>query len=94
MASFWNSINGLPYKFVTVTPEFRYHFNEIFNGFYAGAHVGGSVYKVSKGLHAKRDEYQQGLGYMIGSTVGYQKKINNKFVLDFFIGGGWHQGFY
>jgi hypothetical protein len=94
LASFWNSINGLPYKFVTVTPEIRYHFNEKFGGIYAGAHLGGAVYKVSKGIHTKIYEYQEGFGYLMGATVGYQKKINNKLVLDFFLGGGYHHGFY
>jgi hypothetical protein len=94
LASFWNSINGLPNKFVTVIPEFRYHFNEKFNGFYTGVHIGGSLFKVSKGVHRQLREYEEGCGYMIGATIGYQRKINNKFLLDFFLGGGSHQGFY
>jgi hypothetical protein len=94
LASFWESINGLPYKFVTITPEFRYHFNEKFNGFYAGAHIGASIYKLSKGVHIKLNEYEEGFGYMIGATVGYQKKVSDKVLLDFFLGGGSHQGFY
>jgi hypothetical protein len=36
----------------------------------------------------------KGFGYFIGSTIGYQVKINEKFMLDCFLGGGWHQGYY
>lgn len=92
LASLWNSVNGVPFKFATLTPEFRYHFNEKFNGFYAGIHFGGSIYKISK--YGRANEYQEGFGYMVGSTIGYQKKINTKLLLEFFIGGGSHQGFY
>lgn len=94
LVSPWKSINGLPYEFLTITPEYRYFFKEKYNGFYAGAHIGGSLYKVSKGIHAKLNQYENGFGYMLGATIGYQKKINNKFMLDFFLGGGSHQGFY
>jgi hypothetical protein len=94
LASFWNSIDGLPYKLMTITPEFRYHFNEKFNGFYTGVHVGGSIYKMSKGVHIQYDQYEEGFGYMIGTTLGYQRKIRKNIMLDFFLGGGFHQGFY
>ncbi|MFV5699223.1 DUF3575 domain-containing protein [Flavobacterium sp. ZT3R17] len=94
LVSPWKSINGLPYEFLTIIPEYRYFFKEKYNGFYAGAHIGGSLYKVSKGIHSKFNQYENGFGYMIGATIGYQKKINNKFILDCFLGGGSHQGFY
>jgi hypothetical protein len=29
----------------------------------------------------------------MGATIGYQMKINDKFMLDCFLGGGSHQGF-
>ncbi|WP_367770168.1 DUF3575 domain-containing protein [Flavobacterium sp. WC2421] len=94
LASFWKSINGLPYQIFTLTPEYRYHFKEKYNGFYAGANVGGTVYKLSKGVHMGLGQYEKGFGYFMGATVGYETKINDKFMLDFFVGGGWHQGFY
>ncbi|WP_035671692.1 DUF3575 domain-containing protein [Flavobacterium sp. 83] len=94
LVSPWKSIDGLPYEFLTITPEYRFFFKEKFNGFYAGANIGGSIYKVSKGTHIKDHEYENGFGYMIGATLGYQKKINAKFMLDFYLGGGSHQGFY
>ncbi len=93
-ASLWKTINGNPAQLYVFTPEYRYHFKEKFNGFYAGAHVGGTVYNFQKWNYWKTDNYEEGVGYMMGATLGYQKKIKDRIVLDFFLGGGWHQGFY
>lgn len=94
MASFWNSIDGLPYKFGIATSELRYHFKKRFHGIYAGAHVAGTTFKIAKNFRVRDFEYQKGFGYMLGSTIGFQKKINDKWMFDIFLGGGWHQGFY
>ena len=94
MASFWNSIDGLPYKFGIATSELRYHFKERFHGFYAGIHLAGTTFKIAKNFRVRDYVYQQGLGYMLGSAIGFQKKISDKWMLDIFLGGGWHQGFY
>ncbi|WP_276380430.1 DUF3575 domain-containing protein [Flavobacterium sp. H4147] len=95
MASFWESFNGNnPMKFITVTPEIRYHFKEKYNGFYAGAHIGADKYEIQKWNYWDTNKYEDGFGYRIGATVGYNLKINDKFLLDIFVGGGWHQGFY
>jgi len=95
MASFWESFNGhSPMKFVTVTPEIRYHFKEKYNGFYAGAHIGFDKYEIQKWNYWDSNHYEDGFGYRLGATVGYNLKLSDKFLLDFFVGGGWHQGFY
>ncbi|MFV8332427.1 DUF3575 domain-containing protein [Flavobacterium sp. GSP14] len=94
LASFWKSVNGKPKEFYTFTPEYRYHFKEKYNGFYAGAHIGASIYNFQKWNYLNTDLYEKGFGYFIGATTGYQVKINEKFMLDCFLGGGWHQGFY
>jgi hypothetical protein len=94
LASLWKSIDGKPYKFFTFTSEYRYHFHEKYNGFYAGAHVGFDSYDVTKWNYATVGVHSVGVGYLIGATIGYQKRLNEKFLLDFFIGGGNHQGFY
>ena len=93
-ASFWKSINNNPFQFVIVTPEIRYHFREKFNGFYAGANISGAKFKINKYQFLELNNYQEGYSYMIGATIGYQKKISEKFVLDVFIGGGSVQSFY
>jgi len=40
------------------------------------------------------NKYEKGVGYLVGVTIGYQKKLNDRFMLDCFLGGGNHQGFY
>ena len=94
LASLWKSVNGKPREFYTFTPEYRYHFKEKHNGFYVGAHIGLSIFNFQKWNYINTDMYENGFGYFIGSTIGYQVKINDKFMLDCFLGGGWHQGFY
>ena len=51
-------------------------------------------YNFQKWNYLNTDKYEKGFGYFIGATIGYQVKINDKFNLDCFLGGGWHQGFY
>lgn len=94
MASFWKSVNGRPMEFYTFIPEYRYHFREKYNGFYVGGHLGFDIFNISKWNYYNIGIHQMGVGYIMGATIGYQKKLNNKFVLDFFLGGGNHQGFY
>jgi hypothetical protein len=94
LASFWSSINGKPYQFYSFISEYRYHFNQKYNGFYAGANIGFDSYKVTKWDHFDEGTYQTGVGYVVGATIGYEKKLNDRFMLDFFLGGGNHQGFY
>lgn len=94
LASFWKSINGKPREFYTFTPEYRYHFKEKNNGFYAGFHIGASLFNFQKWNYLNTTLYEKGVGYFIGATIGYQIKINDTFMLDCFLGGGSHQGFY
>ncbi|WP_371414621.1 DUF3575 domain-containing protein [Flavobacterium sp. 140616W15] len=86
MASFWESFDGKsPMKFVTFTPEVRYHFNEKYNGLYFGGHIGGDIYKIQKWNYWDTNKYEDGHGYRLGATLGYQKKLNDKFMLDFLL---------
>lgn len=93
-ASLWKSFDGKPMQAIMLTPEYRYHFKEKYNGLYIGAHTGPDIYKLQKWNYWGTNLYEKGIGYRIGATIGYQKKLNDKFVLETFIGGGWHQGFY
>lgn len=94
LASPWKSVNGKPAEFYTFIPEYRYHFKEKYNGFYVGVHIGASIYNFQKWNYLNTNKYEEGFGYMMGATIGYQTKINDRFVLDCFLGGGNHQGFY
>jgi hypothetical protein len=94
MASFWKSFRGGPLQFVTVIPEIRYHFKENYKGFYCGANIGGGAFKLQKWNYAETKRYQEGYNYFIGATIGYQKKISDKIMLEVFLGGGNQQAFY
>jgi len=93
-ASFWKSFKGKPSQFYIFIPEYRYHFNENYFGFYVGAHVGFTLFNFQKWNYLKTNLYEKGLGYVMGVTIGYQKNIKDRFLLDFFLGGGNSQGFY
>jgi hypothetical protein len=94
LASPWKSVNGKPRQFYTFIPEYRYHFHEKNNGFYIGGHIGATVFNFQKWNYINSNNYQKGFGYVVGATIGYQTKINDKFMLDCFLGAGSHQGFY
>ena len=93
-ASFWKSVKGNPREFYLFIPEYRYHFKEKNNGFYLGAHVGATIFNFQKWNYLNTNKYEEGLGYVMGVTLGYKAKINQKIHLDCFLGGGSHQGFY
>lgn len=94
LASFWKSVNDNPRQIYIFIPEYRYHLQEKHHGFYIGAHIGATIFNFQKWNYLNTNLYQRGFGYLIGATIGYQKKINNRFVLDCFLGGGSSQGFY
>ncbi len=93
LASPWD-FDGSPRKFYYFVPEVRYHFKQKYNGFYAGAHMAYTMFDAQKWTYKESGNYQQGMGYLFGATLGYQLPISYKWVLDFFIGGGWQQGYY
>ena len=94
LASFWKSFNDQRMQFYTLTAEVRYHLNEKYNGLYVGGNTGVDRYKLQKWNYWNTNKYEDGFGYRFGATIGYEKKISNRFMLDFFVSGGWHQGFY
>ena len=94
MASLWKSINGGPQQMYMLVPEFRYYPKKALEGFYFGLHVGASAYKLQKWNYINTDYYQKGYNVLYGGTLGYQVKINDKFSLDVFLGGGSQQGYY
>ena len=65
------------------------------DGFYLGAHVGSGMFKLSKNSsYALSNEYQYGYIIFTGITGGYQKKLKERWLLDFFVGGGWSKATY
>lgn len=93
-ASFWESINGTPYKIFMVTPEVRYHFKEKFNGFYVGANISFATFKLQKYGYSETNDYQKGFSFFLGTTIGYQWKLNETWGLDLFVGGGHQEASY
>jgi len=93
-ASFWESVNHAPQKFILLFPEFRYYTKEFGKGFFIGAHIGGGIYKLQKYNYWSTNFYQKGYNIMYGLTTGYQFLINEKWNLEIFVGGGSSQGFY
>ena len=94
LASLWKSVDGYPRQYYIFMPEYRYHFRKGNDGFYAGANAGFTVFNFQKYTSYGSGQYQKGFGYLLGATIGFQKQISEHFMLDFFIGGGNHQGFY
>jgi hypothetical protein len=94
LMSLWKSVNDKPLQIIMITPEIRYHFKESLEGFYTGAHIGVGAFKVQKWNYSDTDEYQEGINYYIGITVGYKQKLSEKVMLDFFLGAGSIQSFY
>lgn len=94
IGSLWKSFNRAPQQFIVVTPELRYHFSTLEKGFYIGAHVAGSKYKMQKWDYINTDYYQVGYSVLYGTTIGFKVPINEHFAIDIFAGGGLQSGFY
>lgn len=90
MASFW-TIDGVPYKFGVLIPEFRYYTKNYGVGFYIGAHVGGGIFRLQKW---SQGGFQEGYTVLFGATIGYQFKLSERFNLELFLGGGNQQANY
>lgn len=86
--------NGKPRKFIYFVPEVRYHFKEKFKGFYVGGHMAYNQFDTQKWTYEDSGIRQRGFGYLLGVTLGYQIPIAKNWNLDFFIGGGWQEGYY
>lgn len=89
----WLSINGRPYKGLQLISEARFYPKQAFKGFYVGAYLGYDSYELSKWGHPKT-EIQHGIGLGVGATVGWQIDIARRWGMDFYVGYGWHHGWY
>ena len=94
LGTYWESFNGAPLKVVMVFAEVRYHFSGKYNGIYVGGHLGGGAFEFQKWNYINSDKYQTGQAVFMGVSLGYEIKINEKWMIDMFIGGGNQQGHY
>lgn len=74
--------------------EGRYYFKESMRHFYVGPNLGIGFFDLQKWNYWNTTKYQRGVTILTGITVGYQKKLNEHFGLEFFLGGGHSQGNY
>ena len=94
LGSYWQSINGAPFKTLMVFAEGRYHFDENYKGLYVGGHIGGAIFEIQKWNYLNSDKYQTGEAFFLGISIGYQFQISEKWMIDMFIGGGNQQAHY
>jgi hypothetical protein len=94
IGSAFNSYNDKPLRFLIVTPELRYYPKNEHKGFYVGAHLGGSTFKLQKYGYENSNYYQKGYNYMAGASIGYVYFVSEKIALEAFVGGGTVQSFY
>ena len=87
LGSFWNSFLERPLQVVQIFSEYRYYPKGKFNNLYLGSHIGFGMFSITR-LNEPKDIYHSGKSTFIGLSIGYKKKINSNFKLDFFIGGG------
>lgn len=93
-ASLWRSINGAPFQFLTILPEWQMHSRSGRVGWYAGVHLGASVYRLQKWNYWGTRRYQEGYSTLLGGTLGYKRMLRPKLKLDVFVGGGNQHGRY
>lgn len=98
-ASLW-TIDNKPMMGMQNIAGVRYYPSKkgAFNGFYVGGDAAFDCYNVSKWDHWNRPDggidIQHGIGLYLGATLGYQMQFAKRWNLDFFVGGGWHHGWY
>jgi len=105
----WKSFFGHFLQVYSAGVEGRYYFTEAFDKWYVGANVSGIrfimekwnywgdgtyQYKEGQPVYNVKDLYQDGFGFMLGATVGYQVPLSERWKLDFFLTGGSVQTFY
>lgn len=91
MASFW-TVNGIPYKFGVLFPEFRYYPRESGGGLFVGAHIGGGAFNLQK--WNQNVGFQEGYTLLFGLTLVYQFYLIDRLNLELFLGGGSQQANY
>lgn len=93
----WNSVGGKPYLIGEFIPEVRFYPKKANSGFYVGIYATAHIFKISKWNYTSA-RYQKGWGYGFGATFGYELPIAERWLIDFYVGGGWqgsrYRGYY
>lgn len=86
--------SGYPCSLTLFYGEWRYYIKERFNGFFAGIHTGGGVFRLNKNLmdifsYTKNvEERHIGHSYVLGITAGYQLQLGERWALELVVGYG------
>jgi hypothetical protein len=91
--SFWDSFDGKPLQFTQAFGEVRYYGKNDTSGFFFGGHVGFGMFTLTK-YGYDEDVYQSGRNYYIGASIGYKKRLSDRWALELFVGGGTSQATY
>lgn len=94
LVSPWKSVNGNHLQVYMGHIEARYYFKQVFSKWYMGLNIGFGLFDITKWSYLNSKKFQRGFNYMLGGVVGYQYQWNERWNIDFFIGGGVSQGFY
>lgn len=93
----WDNICGRSLVIGQWINEFRYFPKQAYHGFYAAGYAAGHTFKLTK-WNYNSDKYQKGSGISLGVTLGYELPIAKRWLIDFYVGGGWqlswYEGFY
>lgn len=90
----WKSVFNNPMQFGQIIPEVRFYPREAFNGFYVGGFGAFQIFKMSKWNYINTGKYQEGRGFALGLSLGYELNINDRWSLDMFAGGAWQNSQY
>lgn len=107
LGAFWDSFNGEPLQIVQVFPEYRYYLKPERSGLFVGGHIGFGMFTMQKpGFLVLYDKYtpnspynlkhedgsfQSGRATFYGLTLGYKHRLNERWGLELFVGGGLSQ---
>ena len=105
LGSFWDTIDGTPLHINQTFLEFRYYTNSDISGWFVGAHLGYGMFTIQKPYDliiyprysTSEDSdgvYRSGRSVFHGLTFGYKKRLNKRFSLELFIGGGYAMSHY
>lgn len=90
----WKSISGNHMQFFQTIPEVRFYPKGAFEKFYVGGYASFHLFDITKWNYINQDKYQRGYGFGLGVVVGYQTHISERWRLDLYAGGGWHNSQY
>jgi hypothetical protein len=98
----WQSVtiqgHSGPMKFGLLLNEYRRYFGSRNNGWYAGAHLGAAGFNLTKpywqqGLHLQQKS-GKGYGMLFGATIGYERLLGRRWLIDASFGWAFMSSFY